>query len=87
MYLPREQEGKEEEMVLLAEHAGDERVFRITAIKNRLLEASLWRTVVHCTCGLVSLCSGRVCVKSLRSSYTGLFPQTFRALLNIVAIS
>ena len=31
------------------------------------------RTGVHCTCGLISSCSGCDCVKSLRSSYTGLY--------------
>jgi hypothetical protein len=37
-------------------------------------KASLQRTGVHCTCGLTSR-RGRACVKSLRSSYTGLYPQ------------
>ena len=32
------------------------------------------RTEVHCTCGLISPYSRRDCVKSLRSSYTGLHP-------------
>jgi hypothetical protein len=36
---------------------------------------SLGRTGVPCTCGLVSPYSGRDCVKSLRSSYMGLYPQ------------
>ena len=38
--------------------------------------ASLRRTGLHCTCGLVSPDSGRACVKSLRSSYMGLYRTT-----------
>ena len=38
-------------------------------------KASLRRTGVHCTYGLISPCSGHDCVKSLRSSYMGLYPQ------------
>jgi len=38
-------------------------------------KASLRRTEVHCTCGLISPYSGRDYVKSLRSSYLGLYPQ------------
>ena len=34
------------------------------------------RTGVYSTCGPISPCSGRDCVKSLRSSYKGLCPQT-----------
>ena len=37
--------------------------------------ASLRRTGVRSTCGPISPYSGRDCVKSLRSSYTGLYPQ------------
>jgi len=40
--------------------------------------ASLRRAEVQCTCGPVSPYSGRDCVKSLRSSYTRLYPQTGR---------
>ena len=36
----------------------------------------------HCTCGLISPYSGRDCVKSLRSSYMGLYPQSFRETLD-----
>jgi len=43
-------------------------------------EASLKRTGVHCTCRPVSPCSRRDCVKSLRSSCVGLYPQSNRAL-------
>ena len=32
---------------------------------------------VHCTCEFMSPCSGRDCVKSLRSFHMGLYPQTF----------
>ena len=39
-------------------------------------KASLRRTVVHGTCDLIFPCSGRDCVKSPRSSYMGLLPQT-----------
>ena len=31
---------------------------------------------VGCTCGLIPPCSGRYRVKSLRSSFMGLYPQT-----------
>jgi len=34
---------------------------------------------VHCTCGHISPYSGRECVKLLRSSYTGLYPQSYCA--------
>ena len=36
---------------------------------------SRFRTEVHCTCRPISPYSGRDCVKSHRSSYTGLYPQ------------
>jgi len=37
----------------------------------------LWMCLeVHCTCGLIPPYSGRDCVKSLRSSYMGLYPQS-----------
>ena len=39
-------------------------------------KASLRRTEVYCTCGRISLYSGRDCVKSLRSSYMRSYPQT-----------
>ena len=38
----------------------------------------LRRTGVHCTCGPLSPCSGCDCVKSLRSSYIGQYPQSHR---------
>ena len=40
------------------------------------VEAPLMRTGVRSTCGPISPHSGLDCVKSLRSSYTGLYPQT-----------
>ena len=33
------------------------------------------RGCIHCTCGRISPGSGRDCAKSLRSCYTGLYPQ------------
>ena len=39
-------------------------------------EVSLRRTGVRSTCGPMSPSSGRDCVKSLRLSYTGLYPQS-----------
>ena len=41
-------------------------------------KASLRRTGVRSTCGPISPYSGRDCVKSHRSSYTGLYPQRNR---------
>ena len=38
-------------------------------------KASLRRRGVRITCGPIFLSNGLDCVKSLRSSYTGLFPQ------------
>ena len=49
--------------------------------ENNHLKAARWSCPLwgyHCTCGLISLYSGRVCVKSLRSSYMGLYPQTLQ---------
>ena len=39
-------------------------------------KASLRRTGVHSTCGPICPYGGRDCVKSHRSSYAGLYPQT-----------
>ena len=44
------------------------------------IKASTRRTGAYNTCGPIAPYSGRDCVKSLRSSYTGLYPQTFGTL-------
>ena len=44
-------------------------------------KASLRRTGVHCSSGLIDPCSRRGYVKSLRSSYMGLYPQRGTCLL------
>jgi len=45
------------------------------SLSLHLFEASLRKTGVRSTCGPLSPYSGRDCVKSHRSSYTGLYPQ------------
>ena len=51
-----------------------------THIDSAVKFASLRRKGVNSTCGTVSPHGRRDCVKSLRSSYTGLYTQTFRAV-------